>query len=157
MSPSDPVRAAWSAYVDSMPAGAVPDEPPPTERFGDSDEMADRLGELVVAGTKTATCSAVWEYEAEGEASPRVGDRAIVVDGAGAPLCLREITEVRVLAFSEVDARFAFDEGEGERTLEAWRRDHWAFFTRSLAAIGRVPSEDMPLVCERFRVVHRWV
>ena len=34
-------------------------------------------------------------------------------------------------------------------------RRHWRFFSRTLPNIGKEPATDMPLVCERFRVVYR--
>ena len=53
----------------------------------------------------------------------------------------------------EVDEVFAYDEGEGDRSLVYWRTVHWEAFSRTCAAIGRKPAETMPLICERFRVV----
>lgn len=123
------------------------------EAWGNTPAMADDLGRLIAAGTKTATCSAVWEWEAEGQAWPAVGDLTIVLDGRGQPLCLIETIEVVIRPFLEVDAAFARDEGEGDRSLDHWRRVHREFFTASLAGIGRTFSGAMPLVCERFRKV----
>lgn len=156
----DSLRAFWQSYLASLPnlPDSAPDpapSPPEAWGFGDSPAMADKLGALVANGTKTATCGMLWEYEADGEPLPEVGDLSIILDGAGQPLCLIETTEVAIRPFNEVDAQFAYDEGEGERTLAHWRRAHWAFFTRSGARIGREISETMPLVCERFRVVHK--
>jgi uncharacterized protein YhfF len=68
-------------------------------------------------------------------------------------LCLIETTEVRVVPYDQVDAQFAFEEGEDDRTLESWRREHWKFFSRYLVKLDRQPAMDMPLVCERFRLV----
>lgn len=145
------IRGFWERSRGERPAEPVPD----AWAFGDGPEMADRLGALVVDGVKTATSGALWEYEHTGEALPAVGDLSIVLDGRGAPLCLIEITEVHVLAFDQVPADIAHDEGEGDRSLASWREAHWAFFSRSLPRIGREPSMDMPLVCERFRVLAR--
>jgi uncharacterized protein YhfF len=52
-----------------------------------------------------------------------------------------------------VDALFAYEEGEGDRSLAWWRDAHWRYFSRVCERIQRRPEEDMPLVCERFRVV----
>jgi uncharacterized protein YhfF/dihydrofolate reductase len=123
--------------------------------FGDGPEMADELGRLVFQGTKTATCSSLWEIEHDGEPVPQPGELSIILDGRGYPLCIIETTEVEVKPFDAVDADFAFDEGEGDRSLATWRAVHWRFFSRSLSALGRAPDETMPLVCERFRVVWR--
>lgn len=125
------------------------------EGWGDSPDVADELGALISSGTKTATCSALWEYEADGEALPEVGTKTIVLDGKGDPLCIIETTEVEVRPFDEVDERFAYEEGEGNRSLDYWREAHWRFFSRTLPNIGKEPTPDMPLVCERLRVVYR--
>jgi uncharacterized protein YhfF len=150
------VEAYWQGYLETLPADSpVRDEQYIAEGWGDSPEMADELGALILAGTKTATCSALWEYEAEGESLPETGLKTIVLDGNGNPMCIVETTEVEVWPYDEVDARFACEEGEGDRSLEYWREAHWRFFSRTLPNIGKEPATDMPLVCERFRVVYR--
>ena len=106
-------------------------------------------------GAKTATCSALWEYEAEGSTLPEAGLKTIVLDGNNHPLCIVETAEVVVRPYDEVDAEFAYEEGEGDRSLEYWRDAHWRYFSRTLPAIGKEPTLDMPLVCERFRVTHK--
>ncbi len=146
----------WQSYLETLPADSpVRLEEYVAEGWGDSPEMADELGALIAAGTKTATCSALWEYEAEGSALPETGLKTIVLDGSGEPLFTIETTEVEVRAYDEVDERFAYEEGEGDRSLQYWREAHWRFFSRTLPNIGKEPAPDMPLVCERFRVVHK--
>ncbi len=151
------LQAYWEGYLATLPAdhphGALP---PPIEHygFGDSAEMADELGQLVRDGIKGGTTGLLWEYEAEGEPLQQVGDVAIIVDGQNRPLCIVETTQVDVLPLNEVDAQFAYDEGEGDRSLEYWLDAHWRFFTRVCAAIGRTPAENMPVVCERFRLIY---
>lgn len=120
------------------------------EAWGATPQMADELGALIAAGTKTATCSAVWEWEAEGQSWPPVGELTVVLDGRERPLCVVETTESEVRRFCDVDAAFAFDEGEGDRSIDFWQTEHRHFFTASLARIGKVFSDQMPLVCERF-------
>ncbi len=150
------IEAYWSGYLDTLPADSpIRDEPYVAEGWGDSPRLADELGALIAAGTKTATCSALWEYEAEGEGLPRVGSKTIVLDGDDEPLCIVETTEVEVKSYGEVEAQFAYEEGEGDRSLEYWREAHWRFFSRTLPEIGREPTMDMPLVCERFRVIYK--
>lgn len=125
------------------------------EPFGDNPALADELGNLVLSGRKSATCSAVWSYEAEGEPFPKGGTLWMVLDGRNEPMCIVETIEVTVRAFKEVDEDFARAEGEDDLTLESWREGHKRFFTRTLAPIGRNFSEDMPLICERFRVIYK--
>jgi uncharacterized protein YhfF len=151
----DRITAYWTNFLGTLPADSpTRDEPYVAEAWGDSSEMADELGALIASGIKTATCSALWEYEAEGEPVPEAGSKTIVLDGSNTPLCIVETTEVAVRPYDEVDARFAYEEGEGDRSLAYWRDAHWRFFSRTLPDIGREPAPDMPLVCERFRVIH---
>ncbi|HSG18377.1 MAG TPA: ASCH domain-containing protein [Anaerolineae bacterium] len=159
----DAIAAFWSSYLESI--GRAPDDegrqpkdvgrPPGAWSFGDSPDMAEDLGRLVADGIKTATCSLLWEFEAEGAAPPEEGDLSIILDGVGRPLCLIETTEVRLRAYDEVNAQFAYDEGEGDRSLAYWRDAHWRYFGRICQALGHSPSHNMLLVCERFRVVYR--
>jgi uncharacterized protein YhfF len=111
--------------------------------FGDSPALADQLLDLVLKGVKTATCSTEDEPN-----TSKPGERWIVLDGRGEPRCVIESTEVSYCRYSEVDAAFAHDEGEGDRSLAYWREAHRRYFAR----LGRF-SEDMMLMCERFRLV----
>jgi uncharacterized protein YhfF len=111
--------------------------------FGDGPELADELLDLVVKGIKTATCSTEDEPN-----TSTPGERWIVLDGRGEPRCVIESTEVSYRRYDEVDAAFAYEEGEGDRSLTHWRAAHRNYFGRQ----GKF-SEDMMLMCERFRLV----
>ncbi len=150
------IEAYWKSYLATLPeSSTIREERYVAEGWGDSPQMADELGALISAGTKAATCSALWEYEAEGEPLPEVGSKTLVLDGSGTPLCIVETTEVEVKLYDEVDAHFAYEEGEGDRSLEYWQEAQWRFFSHALPNIGREPTTDMPLVCERFRVIYK--
>lgn len=152
----DPVTAYWHAYLATLPADAPARQARyVAEAFGDNPALADELAALVLAGTKTATCSALWEWEAETQPLPPVGLHTVVLDGRGAPVCIIETTEVTVRPYEQVDAQFAWEEGEGDRSLDDWRAAHGRYFGRTLPSIGRSPTPEMPLVCERFRLVWR--
>jgi uncharacterized protein YhfF len=78
----------WEEYRSTLQGddhARLPSEAPPAWQFGDSPEMAEELGALVIAGTKRATAGLVWEYEAEGAALPQPGAYEIVLDGRGEP------------------------------------------------------------------------
>ena len=121
--------------------------------FGDSEQMADELSALVLAGTKRATASSLWTFEAQGRRPPARGDMSIVTTLSGQALCIIETVGVETHPFLAVDASFAFDEGEGDRSLASWRRAHARYFERECARLGRPFVQDMPVVCERFRLV----
>lgn len=138
---------------------SLPRELPEAWAFGATPEQADDLLALVLAGTKTGTASALEDYGtgddgADGEDAeplPAVGDLSIVLDGADVPRAVLEVTAIDIAAFDEVTAEHARAEGEDDRTLASWRRIHEDFWTAH-AARGFAP--DMPVVCERFRVLH---
>jgi len=111
--------------------------------FGDGPALADELLDLVIKGLKTATCSTEDEPNTS---SP--GEKWIVLDGRGEPRCVIETTEVSYRRYPDVDAQFAFEEGEGDRSLAYWRDAHRNYFGRQ----GKF-RDDMMLMCERFRLV----
>ena len=122
--------------------------------FGLGSEDAEELANLVLAGKKRATASLVWEYEDKPEDAPVLNGYSVVTDFEGNPKCVLQTTELRVLPFNEVDAQFAFDEGEGDQSLDYWRAVHWDYFSRRCAAIGKEPSLEMPVNCERFELLY---
>jgi uncharacterized protein YhfF len=112
--------------------------------FGDSPELADELLKLVLDGKKTATCWAA----SEGDKGVVAGKPWVVKDGQGRPRAIIETVELTRRRFEDVDASFARDEGEGDRSLRHWRRAHTNHFTRQ----GTF-TPGMELYCERFRLI----
>ena len=158
-----PVETFWElarfhAKLNSVPSYFGPTTlevvPPPAWSFGDNPEQADALLALVLDGTKTATTSALRDYEADDEPLPEPGTMGILLDGSGHPRALVEVTEVTVVPFEEVTEQHARAEGEGDGSLAAWREEHERFF-RATAPEGAGFSPDMPVVLERFRVVYQ--
>ena len=150
------IKDYWTEYLDSLPEEERASHYIySAEQWGDSNELADELSKLIVSGIKTATCSSLWEYEFEGSQIPESGIKTIVLNGKNEPVCIIETTGVAIVPFEKVDEEFAAMEGEGDRTLEYWRHAHWDFFTRSLSKINKEPSLDMPLVCEKFKVIYK--
>lgn len=163
------------------PAGAylganVPETlPPPAWSFGTTPQEADRLLDLVLSGRKTATASALHEYEqateqdeaqtgpvaAQGSgdtlvrtsvdvALPEPGLLSIVLDGQGRPRALIRTTHVDVVRLGDVGEEHARREGEG--SLEQWRAAHRRLFAES-APHGQEVDDDTRVVLERFVVV----
>jgi hypothetical protein len=70
-----------------------------TFSFGDGPDLANRLLELVLSGTKCATCWA----ESRGLLSAEVGKLMVVLDGQGAPKAVLKTIELTKRRFDEVD------------------------------------------------------
>ncbi len=151
--PAD-LAAFWSRRCAVLPAGAAPPRYAEAFSFGEG-AMADRLLALVLVGTKTATAMPRWEREARGQPLWRVGDESLVLDGSGVPRCAIATIELRVVPFDTIDATFARDYGEGDRTLAWFQSDAWDYYRAVVAELGHTPARDMPMICERFRVAYR--
>jgi uncharacterized protein YhfF len=117
----------------------------PHEQFGDSPEQIDRLAELIVTGIKTATCSAY----SPARDKIKEGHRVVVLNSQNDPVCIVETIKVDVVPFNMISETYAYKEGEGDRSLEYWKKEHKRFFEAE-----RTFSEDMLLLCEEIKVVH---
>ncbi|HRH42719.1 MAG TPA: ASCH domain-containing protein [Pyrinomonadaceae bacterium] len=122
--------------------------------FGNSQKMAIELAELVVSGKKSATASLVAVNERQPENAPVDDGYSVVTDFEGNPLCIIQTTEIRLMPFDKVDAQFAFDEGEGDQTLENWRDGHWKYFTQEASELGIEFNEKSLVCCERFKLLY---
>ncbi len=121
--------------------------------FGNTPDMALELAGLVISGKKTATASLEEMNAKKSETAPVADGYSLVTDFEGRPMCIIQTTEIRHIPFDEVDAQFAFDEGEGDRTLEYWRDGHRRYFTAEAAANGIAFNERSIVCCERFRLL----
>ena len=141
------MAAFWAAYVAATGASGAYT----AWGFGDDDkpDLMTKLGLLVRDGPKRATTSRADDYEADGEAIRVPGDHSVILDGAGAPICIIRTTAVEIRPYGEVDEAFAWDEGEGDRTLADWRRGHEWYF----ASVGTPIDAATALVLERFEKV----
>ena len=119
--------------------------------YGDDPDL---LAQLTLEGVKTATASAYYWYEQEGESLPKAGEYSVILDSRNEAVCIIQTTRVYIAPFDQVDAVQAFREGEGDRTLEYWRQTHMRFFAQELNAAGVIFDEKMPVVCEEFRKVY---
>lgn len=115
--------------------------------------IPDELAQLVKNGVKSATCSLHLLYELEKEPLPKVDDYSVVLNSKDEPVCIIRTSDVKIMPMNEVPSNFAYAEGEGDRSYEHWRKVHIEFFTNELKGVGRIFSEDMLLVCERFELI----
>lgn len=150
---TDAAAVLWTAYAAAHPEAVAAGDEYVVDRFGDSVELGDELLGIVRHGAKRATAELVAEFAHRGEALPRVGAHWVACDGRGAPQLVLRTVELRIATFREVDADFAFDEGEDDRSLRSWREQHRIYWERTCAARGAEWGEQDEIVLERFRVV----
>ena len=80
-------------------------------KIGSTREDADEGASLILAGIKTATSTTHWHFPAG--RTPFVGALSVVLDGSDTPRGVVETERGENLAFSAVDATFAFAMGKG--------------------------------------------
>ncbi len=111
----------------------------------------------ILAGKKTALTGLLQIQEHAGEPFPQPGQRFSVLDSAGQPAAVIELTEVRVVPISMIDDDYAGAEGRGYADAAEWRRAHEDFFRSEGVAefLGATPAigDDTLVVTERFRLI----
>ena len=115
----------------------------------------DKLAELVLEGVKTATASLNYWYKTKGERRPEPGDYSVILDSKGNGVCIIQTARVYIKPFKEVTSEHAYKEGEGDRSLEYWRKVHEEFFSDELKDEDIDFNEDLEVVCEEFRLVYK--
>lgn len=120
--------------------------------FADTEQTANQLLKLVLAGKKTATSSSLRGYEKDNAPLPQAGDSSIITFWDGTPGCVVKTTRVRVIPYNEMTYDIVRLEGEDD-TLESWQKTHAAFWRAEGQRCGYAFSEDMPVVFEEFEVL----
>lgn len=123
-------------WFDAMEIGATP-------------ESRDAGARLILDGVKTATSAGPWEAPAF------PGALSVLLDGSGTPRAIVETTSIERRPFGEIGAAFAHAYGEGDRTLDWFRREMGRHYAEEAKARGTTFDADTPLWCERFGIVKR--
>jgi uncharacterized protein YhfF len=144
------VEAFWQSY---RQAHGVTEQHYDVCRMGSSPEMGTALLDLILRGPKRATAYLMRDVEHDGEVMSRVGGHVVVLDGTDRPRAIWRTRTVEVKPLNHVDAAFAWDEGEGDRTRADWLAMHKRYFAERAANEGFTFDESMPAVFERFTVV----
>ena len=118
-------------------------------------EAPDKLADLVLQKIKTATCSAYDLYLINNEPLPQAGDHSVILNSNDDAICIIKTLKDYVTAFNQVSEEHAFKEGEGDRSLEYWRKVHISFLTNELASVNKNFDENTKVVCEEFEVVYK--
>lgn len=122
--------------------------------FGDSPDLMDELLDLVLSGRKRASCNLLKEAEVEGWPPTEVGAYNIVLDGRGTPRAVIRTVSFQRVPFRDVTEEHALLEGEGDGTLEDFRRQHNRYYDRVGRRLGFRFTEDMEVDMEVFELVY---
>lgn len=149
------ILAMWKDYLATVGENEIDTTKSYTSwHFCDNEEDANDLVDLVLCQTKRATASLYLAYEYENEEVPKVGNTSIITDWCGIAKCIIETIKIDIVPYNEVSEEFAATEGEGDKSLDDWRRAHWSYFSREMEVMGKRPTEEMLVVCEEFKVTY---
>jgi uncharacterized protein YhfF len=121
--------------------------------FGNSAAISDVIVPLILSREKTGTFALESEFEHSPNEAPKVGDVYVVTHFGGDPALLYRVTEVERVPFSQISHAHVQVEGPNARTVPVWRKIHWDYWGATLRAQGREPSEQMPVLFQRFEVI----
>jgi uncharacterized protein YhfF len=123
--------------------------------FEITEEGANNLANLVLAGKKRATAASLWVEKHDHGVIPQVGDYSIITDWAGQGKCIIQTTKIDIVPFDEVTEAFAAIEGEGDGSLDYWRKVHLEYYKKECSRIGKKFTNKMPVICEVFEVLFK--
>jgi uncharacterized protein YhfF len=146
------VHDLWKRFIDANPEYS--NSKYKAWYFCDTEDCPNKLAELVMQKVKRVTTSLYRWYESGDEILPAAGDLNVISNWDGTAHCITKTIKVTVLQFRDVDEEHAFIEGEGDKSLDYWRKAHISFFTRELTAINEEFSEDVMVVFEEFEKIY---
>lgn len=149
---SPAVRRYWQDFCTAVRLPA--DTPCQAWYFGSDAALAHELAELVLRGPKRATASLAEFKDGMPQVAPVPGGYSVVTEFDGTPRAVVRTARLDRRALRDVDAAFAWDEGEGDRTLADWQRGHRRYFTAVLKETGRAFDDGLLVDLERFELLY---
>lgn len=145
-------RNLWGDFLDAHLEFASEDAPK-VIHFCDNEKDANTCADLVCKDVKRATSQSLLALQLRKEELPKIGDFAVVTDWSGKAKCVIRTTSVKLVPYFAVHSEHARLEGEGDKSIEHWRKIHWDYYTRELSEFNRTPLESMIIVFERFEKI----
>ena len=148
-------RMYWGRFIRSLRPDDRPLDPIVKAAHAGTPKITDELLSLYFTGRKTAGSGIVEDYQSAGDALPKVGNFWIYLDGQGEPRCILRTDRVEINKFKDVPLSVAIAEGEGDLSLEHWRRVHSELYVPLLEGWGVKQIEDATVITEFFSMAYR--
>lgn len=145
----------WDRYLQSLSTELRPARPRVSAGPAGPYEITDDLIALYLSGRKNAGSGLVADYTTSRDPLPNVGDFWICLDSGGEPRCVLRTARIEIHNFSEVPASIAMAEGEGDGSLDYWRRVHTEVYEPNLSAWGIRRIEEAEVITEFFTIVFK--
>lgn len=147
------VYEMWNNYIKVNPQ-FKDDKIPESDFFHNNKEDANRLAKLTITGKKKASSGLLSLYKEYNIDIPKVGTKQIITDFDGKAQVIIQNTKIDTILFYKISKEYAeMDMGTDIKPLEKWKKAHWIFFERFLKESGKKPTEEMEVVCIRFKKI----
>lgn len=145
----------WEEYLYSINENDRPKNPTITAGYAGNPEITDDLLNLYLSGKKCAGSSILEDFLTSNDPIPKVGDYWIYLDSKSDPRCILRTEKVVTHKFKEVPIEISIAEGEGDLTLEYWKRVHASLYTPYLKKWGIIDLDSATIITEFFRIVYK--
>lgn len=127
---------------------------PRVGHFFDNQEESHRSLNLVLDKKKTSYSQSLQVIQLKNQVIPRIYDFVVLTDYHGEARCIVKNTKVRLIPLFNITSEQARTDGEGDLSLTDWKKIHWNFFARELAAFGKIPKDSMIVVHQSFELIY---
>ena len=150
---NESVLEIWNNYIESYPEFKG-EEIPEFDFFHNNRADANRLAQLTLNGKKKASSGLYSLYKKYNIEIPKIGTKQIITDFDGKAKAIIENISVDTIPFNKISEKYAeLDMGTDVDALKKWKKAHWDFFESFLKESDKKPTEDMLIVCVRFKTI----
>ena len=145
----------WKSYIESLSEENLPIEPNIFATVPGGEEKADDLLQLYLLNKKNAGSGLVKYFERENIPMPKEGDFWIVLNSKNEPKLINKNINNKIFKFKDVTREIVIAEGEGDLSIEEWKKEHRVFFTYFVEKYQIVDLEEELIVTEFFEQVYK--
>ncbi len=145
----------WEKYLETLTKQEHPINPNVEASFAGNKEITDELLQLYLSGRKTAGSSIVEDFMSAGDPLPKVGNYWIFLNSKNEPSCILKTVKIVMNKFRDVPVEIAIAEGEGDMSLEYWRKVHEEIYGPYLSEWGVSNIEEATVITEFFEIIYR--
>ena len=146
------IKQFWDDFIKRNPV-FLHTKIPEAYHFCNNKKDADACAILTVQGIKQATSPSLWWYKQFNMPKTKVGDLDIITNFQCQPKAIIQFTKIEHLKFKDITAEYASIEGEGDKSLDYWKKVHWDYYAEEMKPFDERPSEDMVIVCQHFKTI----
>jgi len=146
--------AFWQKYADSIGGKESLRDAVVSVGYAGNPQITDELLGLFRSGKKTAGSSLVEDFLSAGDPLPQAGNYWICLDSDGKPKCILQTHEIVTNKFKDIPAAIAEAEGEGDLSVEYWKRIHADLYATFLKAWGVLDLDEATVITEFFTIVY---